>query len=123
MDIIAFLAEERIKAAMDRGDFDNLPGRGRPLIFEDDSMIPPEMRLAYKILKNSGHAPPEIEEQKEILSMKRLLSECPDENQRMAETQRLNYLIMKANQRRGRPTHMELDQVYEEKAVSRLRRE
>lgn len=121
-DIIGFLAEERIKAAQERGEFDNLPGRGRPLRFEDESMIPPELRLAYRILKNSGHAPPEVEEHKEILSLKRLLAECPDENRRVAESRRLNYLIMKANQGRKRPVSLELGQVYEEKAMARLGR-
>ncbi|HDQ41960.1 MAG TPA: DUF1992 domain-containing protein [Desulfonatronum sp.] len=122
MDSIAFLAEERIKAALQRGEFDTLRGMGRPLVFEDDTMIPPELRMAYKILKNSGHAPPEIEEHKEILSLKGMLCECPDETRRMAESQRLNYLIMMANQRRNRPVHMELDQVYEEKAMRRFRK-
>jgi hypothetical protein len=122
-DIIGFLAEERIKAAQERGEFDNLPGRGRPLQFEDESMIPPELRLAYKILKNSGHVPPEIEEQKEIVSLQRMLAQCPDEAKRVAESRRLNYLIMKADQRRHRPRHLRLDQIYEEKAMRRLGRE
>ena len=121
-DIIAFIAEERISEAMERGDFDRLPGRGRPLVFTDESMIPPELRMAYRILKNSGHAPPEIEEQKEILSLKRLLADCPDESRRAAEAQRLNYLVMKANQRHARPVHMEIGQVYQEKAMDKLRR-
>jgi hypothetical protein len=122
MDVIAFLAEGRIKAAMERGEFDNLRGKGRPLILEDDSRIPPELRMAYKILKNSGHAPPEIEEHKEILSLRRLLAQCPDEKQRLAEAQRLNYLITKANQRRRCPVYMEMEQVYEHKAMHRLQR-
>jgi hypothetical protein len=122
-DILGFLAEERIKAAQERGEFDNLPGRGRPLQLEDESMIPPELRLAYKILKNSGHVPPEIEEHKEILSLQRMLAQCPDEAKRVAECRRLNYLIMKSNQRGHRLMHMELDQVYEEKAMRRLGRE
>ena len=121
MDILAFIAEERIKAAMERGEFDNLRGRGKPLVLDDDSQIPPELRMAYKILKNSGHAPPEVEEQKEILSMRRLLARCPDEKQRLAQSQRLNYLITKANVRRNRPMSLEIDQVYEHKAMDRLR--
>lgn len=121
MDILAFIAEERIKAAMERGEFENLRGRGKPLVLDDDSQIPPELRMAYKILKNSGHAPPEVEEQKEILSMRRLLARCPDEKQRLAQSQRLNYLITKANVRRNRPMSLEIDQVYEHKAMDRLR--
>lgn len=122
MDILAYIAEERITSAMQRGEFDNLRGRGKPLILDDDAHVPPELRMAYKILKNSGHAPPEIEERKEILSTRRLLAECPDEAKRLAQSQRLNYLILKANTRRSSPISMEIDQVYEYKAMDRLRK-
>ena len=51
MDIFGKLAEERIQKAADRGDFDDLPGRGRPLQLEDDSHVPEELRLPTKSLK------------------------------------------------------------------------
>ena len=41
------IVEERIQAALRKGDFDRLEGRGRPLRLEDDSHIPEELRLAY----------------------------------------------------------------------------
>ena len=50
----AIIAERRIAEAMAEGQFDNLPGRGRPLQLEDLSHLAPEMRLAYIVLKNSG---------------------------------------------------------------------
>lgn len=52
---IAAVAEERIRAALAEGAFDNLPGAGKPLCLEDDAHLPPESRMAYKILKNSGY--------------------------------------------------------------------
>ena len=52
---IALIAEERIARAEQAGELRNLPGQGRPLLFEDDSHIPEDMRLAYKILRNSDY--------------------------------------------------------------------
>jgi hypothetical protein len=55
---IALVAENKIQAAYEDGAFDHLPGKGQPLALEDDSHLPPELRMAYKILKNSGHLTP-----------------------------------------------------------------
>jgi hypothetical protein len=54
------LVEQRIEAAIARGEFDNLPGAGRPLALDDDALVPPELRLAYRLLKNAGCVPPEL---------------------------------------------------------------
>ncbi len=58
--------DQRIAAAQADGMFDNLPGAGKPQRFEDDSMVPEEDRVGYRILKNAGYAPPWIELQKTI---------------------------------------------------------
>ena len=58
--------DQRIAAAQADGMFDNLPGAGKPQRFEDDSSIPEEDRVGYRILKNAGFAPPWIELQKTI---------------------------------------------------------
>lgn len=58
---LAAIVEQRIAAAMARGDFDNLPGAGRPLALDDDPLVPAELRVAYRILKNAGFVPPELE--------------------------------------------------------------
>ncbi len=58
-DAIALVAEEKIREAERNGAFENLPGAGKPLRLEDDSHIAPELRMAYTILKNSGHLEPE----------------------------------------------------------------
>ncbi len=63
---IESLVESRILAAMEAGEFDRLPGRGAPLRFEDDSLVPPEWRMAFHLLGNSGLAPAWIEAGKEI---------------------------------------------------------
>jgi len=55
------LVERRIQAAVARGEFDNLPGAGRPLAFDDDPLVPEELRVAFRLLKNAGFVPPELE--------------------------------------------------------------
>jgi hypothetical protein len=55
-----FLAERRIAEAVSRGEFDHLPGAGRPLDLEEDPLVPEEMRVAYRILKNAGYVPEEV---------------------------------------------------------------
>lgn len=56
LEAIALVAEAKIQEALAEGAFDNLPGAGRPLVLEDDSHLPPETRMAAKILRNSGYA-------------------------------------------------------------------
>ncbi len=51
------IAEQRIVEAMRRGEFDGLPGRGRPLVLAEESHIPPEWRMAVRLLKSAGLAP------------------------------------------------------------------
>lgn len=63
---IEALAEARIAAAMDAGEFDALPGRGAPLRLEDDSLVHPEWRNAFRLLKEAGMAPAWIEGRREI---------------------------------------------------------
>jgi hypothetical protein len=48
------IAEQKIAAAIARGDLDNLPGAGRPLELDDDALIPEDLRIAVRILKNAG---------------------------------------------------------------------
>jgi len=60
------IAERRILHAIARGEFDNLPGAGTPLVLDDDPLVPAETRIAHRILKNAGLVPPEILESREI---------------------------------------------------------
>jgi len=52
---LLYLAERKIEEAIERGEFDDLPGAGRPLDLDDlDPLLPEELRMAYRILKNAG---------------------------------------------------------------------
>jgi hypothetical protein len=68
---LELLAERRIEEALARGDFDDLPGAGRPLGLDDDALVPEDLRMAYRILKNAGFAPPEVQTLREIAELER----------------------------------------------------
>ncbi len=106
------IVEERILQAQRRGEFDNLPGSGMPLELEDDRHIPEDLRLSYKILKNAGYIPPEIELKKEIFQTQDLLTDMEDTSRKYRLLKRLNYLILKLNCLRKSPVTMEMPQHY-----------
>ena len=52
---LEIIAERRLEEAIERGEFDDLPGAGQPLDLDDlDPSLPEDLRLAYRILKNAG---------------------------------------------------------------------
>ena len=97
MDFLITIAEERIRRAQEEGVFDNLPGKGKPLQLEDDSRIPEDLRLAYKILKNANCLPPEMELRKEIFSLRQLLDAATDDDMRRDLRRQLNLLVLRHN--------------------------
>lgn len=121
MPILAWtkLAEERIKDAIERGELDNLPGAGKPLELEDDSRLAPELRMAYKVLKNAGYTPPELDMRNEIVRAEELLAQAPDEKARYKTMKHLNFLTMKLGTLR--PQSVLLDEYrYASKILDRL---
>jgi hypothetical protein len=70
--MLDFLVEQKLLEAVSRGEFDDLPGAGRPLDLDDDPLVPEDLRLAYRILKNAGFVPPEVQSQNEIAALERL---------------------------------------------------
>ena len=68
------IAEKKIAEAIERGELDDLPGAGRPLELDDDALVPEDLRLAYRILKNAGYVPPEVEALNEISQLERFVA-------------------------------------------------
>ncbi|MCY9021883.1 DUF1992 domain-containing protein [Priestia megaterium] len=89
MDIAYIIAEERIRQAIKDGDFDKLPGEGKPLNLEDLSHIPEELRQAYRILKNANMITDEQELKRDMATIEELISICTDAN----EEQRLTEML------------------------------
>jgi len=48
------VVEEIIQAAMTRGEFDNLPGAGKPLDLDSYFAAPEDLRMARAMLKSAG---------------------------------------------------------------------
>jgi len=115
----AKLVEQRIKAAQKNGDFDNLEGAGKPIEYEDDSGIPEDLRMAYKMLKNGDCAPPEIELKKQIVKTEDLLDGMRDSKEKYKAIKKLNYLVTKLNCLHRTPINMEEPQ-YSGRIIDRL---
>jgi len=78
--------ETKIKAAMAEGEFDNLPGKGKPLDLKGYIETPEHVRTAYHILKNAGYVPEEVRLKKEMELIKEKIKLCKSE----AEKDKLN---------------------------------
>ncbi len=122
MDAFRKIVEQKIKEAQQKGEFDHLPGCGRPLVMEDDSRIPEDLRLAYKILKNAGCIPPELELKREIKSMEDMLEGMPEGREKYRQMKRINYKIMKLNMMGKKSPLLEETEIYYKKLVDRFGR-
>jgi Domain of unknown function (DUF1992). len=78
LSIIDIMAEEKIQAGLRDGMFENLPGKGQPQKFEDLSAVPKDLRVGYKVLKNAGYLPEEIQVRKDIVTLNDLIRCCTD---------------------------------------------
>ena len=102
------IAIEKIKEAMEKGEFDDLPGSGKPLQGLDSYFATPEsVRLGYSILKNSGFVPEEVALLKEINFLKEQIAANTDPtkkselNSQIAELQ-LKYDLLMENYQKAR---------------------
>ena len=120
MEFFQRIAENRILEAIEAGLFDDLRGKGQPLKFEDDSHIPPELRMAYKIMKNADCLPPELELRKEIVQLQDLLANLPDEAEKLKQMRRLNFLMMKLSLTRPVSSQVLEHDLYAPKILERL---
>ena len=121
MDILSSIAERKIAEAMARGELDNLAGAGKPLAMDEElSGVPAELRMAYKILKNAGFVPPEVELRKEIVSLREMLGQLEDDEERRGVRRQLDYKLLKLNMMRKRPLDLEEFPEYRERIIDRL---
>jgi Domain of unknown function (DUF1992). len=95
MDWAASIAEQRIREAIESGSFSDLPGKGKPLPKDELEGVPEELRIGYRILKNAGTLPPELELRKEMVSLEQLILACDDETERAKYRERLTPIKLK----------------------------
>ena len=103
------LIENKIREAMEAGEFDNLPGKGQPLDLDAYFSTPSDLRLTYSVLKSARCVPEEIELRKEVESLTEQLSQCANERQRQSiqgqirsKTLKLNLLTDSNRRQRGK---------------------
>jgi hypothetical protein len=114
------IAERRIAEAQARGELDDLPGAGRPLDLDDDALVPEGLRVAYRILKNAGFVPPEVEQLRELRQLERSVDAATDEAGRTRAVRRLQALTLALESRRGGRSAFSADTPYLSRLLSRL---
>jgi len=104
MSLLDRLADAHIEAAAERGVFDNLPGAGKPLAPDAARHVPAELRAGYRLLKNAGFIPPELQAQRDIRDIEDLLAAAePRSVEADRLTRRLRWLETRLHSsRRGR---------------------
>ena len=115
---IQIIAERKIAQTIQNGELEVEGWQNRPLP-EEDQQVPPELRMAYKLLKNAGYLPPEIEAKKEIRHLEELVAATEDEHERLRQMKKLDVLRLKVNTMRQRPIHVE-EGDYHRKVVERI---
>lgn len=120
MDSLARIAEQKILEAMKTRDFTSEKWKNKPLPLENDHNIPDDLKMAYKILKNSGYLPPEIEEKKEVQRLEQLIAATEDEHERLRQMKKLNLLLMKIDAKRLTPSSIAQQDDYYRKVVERI---
>jgi len=74
------IVESIIQEAIARGEFENLPGQGKPLDLAEYFNTPEDVRVAQAMLKNAGMVSAEIELLQEIAALKESLDSTSDES-------------------------------------------
>ncbi len=101
------IVEALIKEAQERGEFDNLPGKGKPIDLSAYFETPEEVRLAQSVLKNAGMTSPEVQLLKEIAELRQLLEAVTDETKKQEirkriEQKQMEFNLMMERQKRHR---------------------
>jgi len=119
MDAFALIAENRILEAQKEGAFDHLEGEGKPLQNDANPLVPDDLKMAYKVLKNSGFLPQEIAERKEIDHLFELLENKSPEAERLAAIRRLEAITF-SMARKGKSIAMGEKDAYLDAVLQRL---
>ncbi len=117
MNPLTRIAEQKIAQAIKEGSLTFEKWKNKPLPKDDDQFVPDDLKMAYKMLKNAGFLPPEIEAKKEIQRLEELIADTEDEHVRLKQMKKLNLLLMKADAVRRNPANIETQDEYYRKIV------
>ncbi|MGE5378585.1 MAG: DUF1992 domain-containing protein [Bacteroidota bacterium] len=101
------IVEALIKQAQERGEFDNLPGKGKPIDLTAYFETPDEVRLAQSVLKNAGMTSPEVQLLKEIAELRQLHEAVTSEDKKheigkKIQEKQIEFNLMMERQQRQR---------------------
>ena len=120
MNILAYLAEQKISQAIAQGDLNSPKWKNKALPMEDECWVPDDLKMAYKILKNAGYVPAEVETRKEIHKLEQLIATTEDEHLRLKQMQKLNVLLMKIESAQGSQLNVANQDSYYQKIVESI---
>ncbi len=120
MDSLAFIAEQKIAQAMQEKDLTSSKWKNKPLPLDDDRFVPEDLKMAYKLLKNSGYLPPEIEDRKEVKRLEDLIAATTDEHERVKQMKKLTVLLMKVEASRSFASNIASQDEYYRKVVEKV---
>ena len=97
--------DNMIKAAIDRGEFKNLKGEGKPIDLDAYFATPEDVRMGYSVLKSSDIVPEEVDRLKEMAELREKLKACtegerPQLVKTLQERELALLLILERNKRR-----------------------
>jgi hypothetical protein len=93
--------DQTLREAIERGEFDNLKGKGKPLEFDDNPFTPADWRLAFKMLQDAGYAPDWIELDKDIRKLRAELQIALDRHARWEKAERARIQNLAADRRQS----------------------
>ena len=92
MRFIDRMVEQKIAEAIARGELSDLPGEGAPLPLDDAALVPEDLRVAYRVLRNSGFVPAEVAALRDIGDLERYVHALPDGDIRSRGLRKLEML-------------------------------
>ena len=101
------LAEDRIRAAIDAGSFDDLPGKGKPLNLDEYFAVAEDWRMGVSLLKSSGFLPQEMQLLKDAADLAARLPDIHDASKRrrieeQIREKNLQYALLVERRQAGR---------------------
>ena len=104
------IVEEMIKKAQERGEFDNLPGKGKPIDLTEYFEMPEDVRVARTMLKNAGMTAREVDLLKEIAELRQILAALTNEEkkpeiQKKIQEKQIEFSLMLERQKKSRNVH------------------
>ncbi len=101
------IVEALIREAQERGEFDNLPGKGKPIDLSTYFETPEDVRVAQSVLKNAGITSPEVQLLREIAELRQRHAAVADEQkkaefQKQIQQKQIEFNLLMERQKRNR---------------------